>query len=237
MLLTAHQPNYLPYPGFFQKIAAADQFLIVDTTQFVKRGPYGWIHRNRIHGPNGSQWLSLPVLHKGKFDQSIDQAQLNPRVEWAQKHWRAIEWNYQRTPYWDRYSTRLRELYRQAWSHLSPFTTELIRWFLAQLELTQPVHLASQLRARGKSTEYIVEFCLELAATAFLSGVHGRDYLEVERFGAAGLELKFQSYEPPRYPRPGWPPASENLSMLDMLFWCGPAAAEWLHNVPEALPV
>ena len=61
MLLTAHQPNYLPYPGFFQKIAAADEFLVVDTTQFVKRGPFGWIHRNKIRTPNGPIWLTLPV--------------------------------------------------------------------------------------------------------------------------------------------------------------------------------
>ena len=62
MLLTAHQPNYLPYGGFFQKIAAADEFLVVDTTQFVKRGPFGWIHRNKIRTPNVPIWLTLPVL-------------------------------------------------------------------------------------------------------------------------------------------------------------------------------
>ena len=79
MRLTAHQPNYLPYGGFFQKITAADEFLIVDTTQFVKRGPFGWIHRNKIRTPNGPIWLTLPVLSKGRFDQKIHEVDAQHR--------------------------------------------------------------------------------------------------------------------------------------------------------------
>ncbi|MFN0058904.1 MAG: WbqC family protein [Planctomycetota bacterium] len=235
MRLTAHQPNYLPYPGFFQKIAAADAFLVVDTTQFVKRGPFGWIHRNRIRTPNGPIWLSLPVLHKGKFEQTISAAELNPRVDWAQKHWRSIEWNYRKTPHWERYAPSLREIYRQPWTRVAPLNTELIRWFLTQLELSPQFHVASELSALGKSTEYILSFCKELGATTFLSGVHGRDYLEVERFAAEGIELLFQQYDPPSYQTPGHAPIAEHLTMLDMLFWCGDDAVTWAHNVPEAV--
>ena len=64
MILTAHQPNYLPYLGFLEKIEHADHFLIVDNVQFVKRGPFGWIHRNKIRNPQGWQWLSLDCLTK-----------------------------------------------------------------------------------------------------------------------------------------------------------------------------
>ncbi|MGE3165080.1 MAG: WbqC family protein [Planctomycetota bacterium] len=232
MILTGHQPNYLPYPGFFQKIAAADTFLVVDTTQFVKRGPFGWIHRNRISTPNGPIWLSLPVLHKGRYEQPIQEAEFNPRIDWRQKHWRSIAWNYSQAPYWERYSASLEELYQRPWTHLSPFTTAVIRWFLEHLQLGAEVRLASELRARGQSTAYIVAFCQELGATTYLSGAHGRDYLELPRFSQAGIELRFQDYTPPRYDnRAG--PAEENLSMLDMLFWCGDQAVEWVHQVPE----
>ncbi|MCI0650850.1 MAG: WbqC family protein [Planctomycetes bacterium] len=233
MRLTAHQPNYLPYPGFFQKIARADEFLIVDTTQFVKRGTFGWIHRNRIRTPNGPIWLSLPVLHKGKYHQSILDAALNPRVDWRGKHWRSIEWNYRSARYWERYAPSLREIYRESWTHLAPLCTKLIRWFLAQLDLAPPVHVASALAARGESTEYIIAFCKELGASGFLSGVHGRDYLDRSRFEKEGIVLEFQDYEAPVYsPREGAEPLA-NLSMLDMLFHCGEGAARWVHSTKE----
>ena len=119
MLLTAHQPNYLPYPGFFQKIAAADEFLVVDTTQFVKRGPFGWIHRNRIRNHQGAQWLSLPVLHKGRYTQRICDTLLNPKLPWRHKHWRSIELNYGKAPHWAEYHAGLREIYEREWSELS----------------------------------------------------------------------------------------------------------------------
>ncbi|MCA8959569.1 MAG: WbqC family protein [Planctomycetes bacterium] len=237
-MLTAHQPNYLPYPGFFQKIAAADEFLVVDTTQFVKRGPFGWIHRNRIRSRGGPQWLSLPVLSKGKYVQSIAEAELNPRVDWARKHFKAIEFNYRTAPHWGRYETDLREIYQRSWSHLAQLNGELIGWFLRQLELDdRPVHYASALRATGKSTAYIVDFCRELGATEFLSGIHGRDYLEVPLFEQHGIELRFQAYAPPRYAvDPAFVSIDDetiSYSMLDMMMWVGPRATTWVHEIPE----
>ncbi len=229
MRLTAHQPNYLPYGGFFQKIAAADEFLVVDTTQFVKRGPFGWIHRNKIRTPNGPIWLTLPVLSKGRFDQKIDEVELDPRKGWAKKHWKSLEWNYGKAPHWERFSPGLKAIYERPWTHLSPLTTEIIRWFLGVLELDRPCHLASELAAQGASTEYIIAFCKELGADEFLSGTHGQDYLAVERFPMEGIELLFQEYTPADYTPPGGE-AIQNLSMLDQLFWTGDDAIAWVHE-------
>lgn len=234
--LTAHQPNYLPYPGFFQKIAAADHFLIVDTTQFVKRGPFGWIHRNRIRTPNGPIWLSLPVIHKGRYHQTIRDTELNSKVNWRGKHWKSIEFNYRKSPHWDRFSPSLREIYERDWTHLAPLSTALIRWFMNALELERPVTMASDLAAKGQSTDYIVSFCQELGATQFLSGVHGRDYLDTPQFDSAGIELLFQSYAPPEYLADGRELDEDvQFTLLDMLFWCGDEATKWVHHAPEVV--
>jgi len=234
MILTAHQPNYLPYPGFFRKIAAAEEFLVVDTTQFVKRGPFGWIHRNRIRTPNGPIWLTLPVLSKGRYHQTILEVELDPTRDWAKKHWKSIEWNYRRAPFWERFAPGLCAIYERPWHRIAPFNIEIIRWFLAELALERPVHLASELAATGASTDYILAFCRELGADVFLSGKHGRDYLEVEKFATAGIELLFQEYEPPRYTPPGGT-EMENLSMLDLLLWKGDEAIEWVHEGSRSL--
>jgi hypothetical protein len=81
MMLTGHQPNYLPYPGFFEKVARADRFVVVDDVQFVKRGPFGWMHRNRIRtdSAQGWDWLSVPVLSSGRFTQKVREARITGR--------------------------------------------------------------------------------------------------------------------------------------------------------------
>jgi len=235
-MLTAHQPNYLPYPGFFQKIAAADAFLLVDTTQFVKRGPFGWIHRNRIRGANGPQWLSLPVLNKGKYEQSIAEAKLNHRVDWRRKHFKAIQLSYQKTPHWERFGPGLEEIYQREWSHVAKLNTTIIQWFLKTLELDdRAFHTASSLSASGKSSDYIVAFCQELGADEFLSGIHGRDYLQMDQFEKARIEVHFQNYTPPTYDvDPKWEtPGESNYSMLDALMWSGDEIIRWVHEPQE----
>ncbi|HVR84338.1 MAG TPA: WbqC family protein, partial [Planctomycetota bacterium] len=93
MILTGHQPNYLPYAGFFEKIARSDRFLVVDNVQFVKRGTFGWMHRNRIRSgsPEGWDWLSVPILSKGRYTQEIREAEIDNSTPWPRKHWRSIE--------------------------------------------------------------------------------------------------------------------------------------------------
>jgi len=203
--------------------------LVVDTTQFVKRGPFGWIHRNKIGTPNGPIWLTLPVLTKGRFDQRICEVELDPRRDWAKKHWKSLEWNYNQSPHWEQFSPGLKQIYQKSWSHLSPLTTELIRWFLEVLEIDLPFHVASDLNAEGAATDYILAFCRELGATEFLSGIHGRDYLEVDKFSSQNIKLHFHEYAPPTYSVPGRPDL-ENLSMLDAIFWGGEEVIQWVHS-------
>jgi len=230
MIVTGHQPNYLPYPGFFQKIASSDLFVIVDEVQFVKRGPFGWIHRNRIRTPEGWCWLSVPVITKGLFTQPIRDCAIDGRLPWRRKHWGTIERCYRRAPCWAEHAPWLERLYGREWDRLAPFTEEAIRCLLAALRIDVPIVRLSEIGATGKATGMIVEFCRRLGATAYLSGVHGRDYLEVDRFREAGIELLFQEYEPPVYEQCHPGAFIPNLSMLDMLLAAGERARSWVRE-------
>src|SRR3989338_6081487 len=101
MLITGHQPNYIPYAGFFHKIVQAEAFVIVDNVQFVKRGPFGWIHRNKIRTQSGWDWLTVPVITKGKFSQKINETIIDNKMPWRRKHWKTIEFNYRKAPHFD----------------------------------------------------------------------------------------------------------------------------------------
>lgn len=222
MIVTGHQPNYLPYPGFFEKIARADLYVVVENVQFVKRGPFGWIHRNRIKSGREWDWLTIPVLTKGKFTQTIRETRINNAEPWARKHWRTLEWNYKKAPHFARYADPLRAVYEKKWDWLWELNTEFIRVLLDLLEIRTPVKISGDLGVEGHATDLVLDLCRKTGATTYLSGKHGRDYLETGKFDAAGIGLRFQEYTVPTYSQTPPEPFVSGLSVIDLLFNCGP---------------
>jgi hypothetical protein len=224
VLLTGHQPNYLPYAGLFDKVARADRFVVVDNVQFVKRGPFGWIHRNRIRtaSPDGWDWLTVPVLTSGKFTQTIRETAIDNALPWARKHWKSIEWNYRKARYFADYAPELRAVYERKWEWVTDLNVELMRLLLRWLGIDRPVALSSELRVEGKGSGFVLDLCRKSGADAYLSGKHGRDYLDLEEFGRAGVRVEFQEYAPREYPQCVAGPFVPNLSVIDVVFNCGP---------------
>lgn len=230
MILTGHQPNYLPHLGLFDKIARSDAFLIVDTVQFVKRGPFGWMHRNRIRTEKGWQWLSLPVKTHGKFRQQICDAELDGHLPWRRKHLRSISFAYAKAPYFADHKEFFQDLYRREWKRLSPLCEEVIRYLMDAFGLGAEVHRLSDRRVGGKGTELIVNFCREFGADTYISGTHGQDYLDRSAFEEAGIRLVFQEYEHPVYPQCQPGEFIPGLSAIDLLFNVGPGSSSTLHR-------
>lgn len=230
MLLAGHQPNYLPYLGFFHKMLRADRFVIVDNTQFVKRGPFGWIHRNRIRTRDGWMWLTVPVLTKGKFTQKINETLIDARLPWRRKHWKSIEINYAHAPFFGRYKDALRDVYERKWDYVAELNTELIRRLMDLLEIRKELRIASKEGIEGKSTDLVIDMCRKMGADSYLSGIHGRDYLEREKFGAAGIRLVFQKFDHPKYPQCQPGEFVPNLSIIDLIFNRGPESRDILRG-------
>jgi len=233
VILTAHQPNYLPYLGFIEKIAKADIFLIVDNVQFVKRGPFGWIHRNKIRNPQGWQWLSLDCLTKGKYQQNINEVQFKPGSPHLRKHWRAIEVNYQKAPYFEQYSHFFKAIYlEQEWKSLADLSSTLIKSLMDAFDINVPLNRTSTLNITGKASELIVNMCLEVGASSYLSGIHGKDYLNLPLFEEKGIELIFQDYTHPIYTQCWQGDFQPYMSALDLLFNHGPESKKILMTSP-----
>ncbi len=223
ILVTAHQANYLPYQGFFEKILRSDLFVLVDDTQFVKRGAFGWIHRNRILSPEGqAQWLSVPILTHDRYHQRICEAEIDSRKNWARKHLRSIEFSYRKMPYFKDLFPSLASIYEKTWTHLLPLSQELIQWILGLLEATPPMQLASDLQLQGQGSDYVLDLAQKTGATHYLSGIHGRDYLDLQLFSKAGVGLVFQDYHCHAYPQATAGDFVSHLSVIDTLFSIGP---------------
>ncbi len=227
MLVTIHQPNYLPWPGFFHKWLISDAFILLDTVQYHKNE---WQNRNRIKTANGAQWVTVPVSYR--FPQTIIEVGI-ASPNWARKQIAAIEQAYAKAPYLKLYWPKLREVLQQSWEGIADLNTALIRTLGEMLGCQAPLHLASDMATSSDDpTERLISLCRELGGDAYLSGREGRGYLDREKFSAAALELWFQEVEAPVYPQLHGTFIS-HLSVIDMLFNLGPATAETILRMGE----
>ncbi|MES0371994.1 MAG: WbqC family protein [Mariprofundaceae bacterium] len=227
MLVTIHQPNFMPWAGFFHKWLISDAFIILDTVQYHKNE---WQNRNRIKSANGAQWLTVPVSYR--FPQAINEVEI-ASPNWARKQVSAIEQSYAKAPYLDQYWPILRELLLQPGEKVSDLNTAIIRMLGETLGCQAPLHVASEMATDSDDpTERLISLCRELGGDAYLSGREGRGYLETKRFSETGIDLWFQEVEAPVYPQLHGTFIS-HLSVIDMLFNLGPATSEMILQMGE----
>ncbi len=217
MLVSIHQPDHLPWAGFFEKMLRADVFVILDDVQF-SRGDFQ--NRNRVKGPAGAQWLTVPTVHR--FPRKINEVEI-AGDGWQSKHWKTIVSCYARAKHFETFCGELEELYLRPWERLSDFNVAAIELLARSFGIVKKWVQASELGAHGRKSELVLNICKTLGASSYYSGRAGLDYLDKEAFERAGVEIIYQSFNHPVYEQlfmkeQGFIP---NLSALDMLFNCG----------------
>lgn len=217
MILTAHQPVYLPWLGLFHKIALADRFISFDQVQYL---PKDWNNRNRIKTPNGPIWLTVPVHRKGHRDKRICEIEINNALPWGRKHLKSLVVNYAKAPYFDRYIGFFEKVYTSEWRYLVDLNSYMLSWFLHILGLELPVDSAGHYDFEGSKGDLVLDMCLKLGAEKYIFGVQGKNYADIKSFEAAGVHPVFQEYNHPEYPQLHGDFIS-NLSIVDLLFNCG----------------
>ena len=217
MVLSAHQPVYLPWLGLFHKVALADTFVWFDDVQYL---PKDWNNRNKIKTAAGATWLTVPVESQGHREKPIRDIRINNREPWRRKHWRSILLNYKSAPYFDSYGGFLEDVYAREWEYLSELNEYMFRWFLSVLGIEVTLLRASELNLEGKKSDLVLDMCQRLKADVYIFGALGRDYAETEKFARAGVQVIFQEYTHPVYPQLHGDFIS-HLCILDLLFNCG----------------
>lgn len=225
MIITAHQPNYIPWLGFFHRMDLVDKFVIADNVQFTKNM---FIQRNKIKTSNGEVILSVPV--NVTMDTLIKDVLIDNSQNWRKKHWLSIKYNYNRSPYWEYLSKELEEIYSKNWVRLYDFNIEIINIIRNKLEIDTELIVLSELNQNfGKKTDQLVNLCKYLNADIFFTGSGSKVYIEKEKFDKKNINLVFQNYNHPIYPQRFGEFAS-HLSILDLLFNCGPHSLEILRQ-------
>jgi len=232
MILTAHQPVYLPWLGLFHKIALADTFVSFNEVQYL---PKDWNNRNRIKTPEGPIWLSVPVLNKGHLKKKIREMEIDNSQPWRGKHWRSLLANYRQAPCFKKYGDFFEDVYKREWRFLAELNDYMLKWFLKTLGIQVEFLAASQFQFQGAKSDLVVDMCKQLGAAVCIFGALGREYVNMEVFEKAGIKMVFQDYQHPIYPQQRGSFAS-NLSIVDLLFNCGDSSADILMsgNVTKA---
>jgi hypothetical protein len=214
------QSNYIPWKGYFDLMAAADEFLIFDEVQFTKND---WRNRNRIALNGKLHWLTLPVSTAGIFGEAIDRIEVS-NANWARSHWDTLKQAYRRAPHYPAIAPRLEAAYRAAapLTRLSQINEHFLKEIAGMLDLSTAILRADIVpRTTMDPTDRLVEICKSRGAKTYISGPAARNYLKTDAFNQAGVTLNYANYEDyPTYPQ-AFDPFEHGVSIIDTLMQCG----------------
>jgi hypothetical protein len=227
MIAAIHQPNFLPWVGFFYKFYLADYFVFLDDAQYSKNS---FINRNRIKTPQGTSWLTLPIQSAGKFGQSINEVKIFDYQNSTKKVLSTIKMNYAKTKYFKEYYPQLEEIVNESRENLISLNINLISWINNILNIKKKYFLSSNLTGiQGDATERLIQICKKLDCSIYLSGYGGSKYQDETLFANSGIELMLYNFIHPSYSQL-WGDFIPNLSVIDLIFNCGSESKSILSN-------
>lgn len=223
-----HQPNYLPWIGFFSKVSLCDSLIVYDTAQYEKNSV---INRNRIRTHQGWMYLTVPVP-RPHLHTPIIEVPLPGTEDWKKHHWKSILTYYARAPYFRYYSGFFQDLFcHSRLTALVELNLRIIEYLLDCFEINPRVVRTSQVNVDPllRKTDLMVAYLKAAGATSYLSGPSGKDYLEADKFAQSRIELRFHAFEHPEY-RQVFPGFEPNMSAIDLLFNEGPRSGEIIRQ-------
>lgn len=225
------QPSYLPWIGYFDQISLVDRFIYLDDVQFTRRD---WRNRNKIRTADGWSWLTIPIVQKKRFAQSLLETQIDPASNWKTKHLNTIRHNYAKTPYFDLYFPKIETIINRDWDLLPNLCLELTENLKEWLGISTPTLRSSELAVEEKKGDKILSLCRRLEATHYLTGDLAKDYLNESEFLSYNIQLEYHQYSHPSYLQryEGFVPY---MSIIDLLFNEGEKSLEILkQNRPQS---
>lgn len=214
-IVSIHQPQFMPWLGYFNKIFRAHDFVFLDNVQYKKNE---WQNRNRIKASAGPQWLTAPNTYK--FPQKINEVRINNAENWRHKHLQALITNYSKAPYFKKYMPAFEEFYSREWEFLVDLNIASVQLLLKLFHIEKSCPRSSEMELRETPNERLIDICEKLGADTYLAGVDGAKYMDLELFKNEEIEVVFQEFIHPRYPQL-FGDFISHLSAIDLLFNCG----------------
>ena len=223
------QSNYIPWKGYFDMIAAVDEFILYDDMQYTKND---WRNRNQIRTPQGVQWITVPVRLKGEFGQKIREAEIDGE-RWRGMHWKSLNANYRRAKHFAEVAALIEPLYQRSYRTISELNRAFIETICTYLGIATKISNSWDYQLIEGKTGRLSNLCLQAGATEYISGPAAKDYIEEKYFADAGIKLSWFDYAGyPEYPQL-WGEFTHGVSILDLLFNCGQDAPSFMRFVKK----
>jgi hypothetical protein len=227
MIVSAYQPYFAPFPGFFAKALLSDVLVLLDAVQFPQRTT--WLTRNRFKGDQGEMWMTIPVHRSGLGLQRIAAVRISRGGSWSRKHLASLKSAYARAPFFEEHLPFLENLFGDVPERLVDLNLAVIGYLLAQFEVKTRIVLQSELGIVEREPRLSVEVCRALGGRTFLAQRAAGKFLGPELFATAGIEFRTVALYPQIHPQLHGP-FIQNLSAFDLLFTCGPKAPAILRR-------
>ena len=219
IILSAHQPAYLPWLGYFDKIARADVFVYLDTVQFEKNS---FINRNQIKTQQGALWLTIPVKTKGHTSGSLRTTEIDNSQPWRSKHLKSIEMNYRKASRFEECFPKIQDLLNIPESNLAEYCLHQLQFWLKELAIDTRIVRSSTLPITSAKSDLVLDLCQYFGAQHYLSGALGLNYLVADDFSNADVVIEYQRFKPAVYPQL-W---GEFIPCLGVLDW-------WMNSASD----
>ena len=222
------QSNYIPWKGYFDMIAAVDEFILYDDAQYTRRD---WRNRNQIKTPQGLLWLTVPVQVKGKYHQKVRDTLIDGS-DWALAHWKSLTQNYRRAQHFDEIAGWFEPLYRaESHTHISHLNRRFIEVVCKYLGIKTVITNSWDYTALGDKTERLADLCAQAHGTEYISGPLAKNYIDERIFSERGIKLTWFDYSGyPEYPQL-WGEFVHTVTILDLLLNCGRDAHRYMRHV------
>ena len=228
MIICIHQPEYLPYIGFFERMADADIFVLLDDVGYQKNG---FINRNKIKTEKGPKWITVPVKNRSS-NLKINEVLIDNSKDWQASQWNSIAAAYSKSPYFKEYSKFFEQTFNKKWERIADLNFYLIENVAKLLGINSKIMKSSDLKISGKATERLINICQCLKADNYLSGPGNEDHqVEKEEFEKKDIKVEVKEFSNPEYAQMYM--AKEffpYMSIIDLLFNEGPNSSDIIKS-------
>lgn len=232
MVVSINQPAYLPWLGYFDRIAASDIHIVLDHVQYEKNS---LANRNKLRTKEGWCWITVPLKTKGRFENlAIDTLEVENQLVWGRKHFGTMQMNYARSAHFSEYKSYFEKVLMMEWTLFNNLLQETLTYLLKALGIKTKILFSSKMQVVGQKDELVLNLCRAVGAQTYLSGPMGRDYLDCSAFAESDIQLLFQKFDPPFYPQ-AFPGFESGLSVVDLLFNCGEESRSFLSKGSQYL--
>jgi hypothetical protein len=233
MLVAIHQPHYVPWLGYLDRMLRADLFIVLDHVQFERRN---YQNRTMVRCEGEGKWLTVPVVQLSQKERILDKRVDNSGDggrNWGPNHFKTLKYAYRKAPFFGQYAPRLQEILEARWDKLVDLDLAMLDFLRDAFEIRTPLKRSSEMKAEGARSELLLNLCREIGpGSTFFGGLGGsRHYLDHAAFANAGIGVQWQDFTHPTYPQCGDAPFQPGLASLDVLFNCGARGRDlvWEH--------